>query len=165
VRADQKVAADALLGELSQAEVSRISFAEARRLCPILRDDYLCEAIWDGETKDIDVATLHAGFLRMAKVAGADLHCHAPVSAIKRIAGGWHLETPVGEFTAAIVINAAGAWADKVAELAGVSLQGLTPKRRTAMMVEAPFNVPYHDGCMVVDVEEQFYLKPEARLA
>ena len=83
------------------------------------------------------------------------------MAGLRRKAGRWIAETPAGSFEAPIVINAAGAWADRVALLAGVGAMGLAPKRRTAALVE----VPDHDvgtWPLVIEVGERFYFKPDA---
>lgn len=64
--------------------------------------------------------------------------------------------------TASIIVNAAGAWADEVAETAGVRPLGVIPKRRTAVIVDAPEGVDLTGVPMLVDIEERFYVKPEA---
>jgi D-arginine dehydrogenase len=70
--------------------------------------------------------------------------------------------TPAGTFSAPTLINAAGAWADGIAEQAGVRPLGLTPKRRTAFNIPAPPGMDVRDWPMVNDAEEQFYFKPDA---
>jgi len=161
VREDQAGAADALAAELGGA-VTRLSAARARELCPLIREDYAAEALWDDAARDIDVDALHQGFLRMAKAAGAELIAKAGVTSMTREDGAWRLETAAGPILADVVVNAAGAWADEIAALAGAAPVGLTPKRRTALIVAAPEGVDPAPWRMVVDVEEDFYLKPEA---
>lgn len=162
VREDQTAAADALMAELAGAEVSRIDPAKAKALCPLLREEAMAEAIWDDEARDIDVGALHQGYLRAFRDAGGALICDAEALRIERVGDEWRVETPGGEIRAAALINAAGAWADELAALAGARKSGLTPKRRTAMIVAAPEGFDPAPMRMVVGVEEDFYLKPEA---
>jgi D-arginine dehydrogenase len=75
---------------------------------------------------------------------------------------GWIAHTALGEFAAPIVVNAGGAWADEIAALAGVRPAGLTPKRRTAMLLDAPAGLDPSAWPMVVDADEAFYFKPDA---
>ncbi len=112
--------------------------------------------------RDIDVAALHAGFLRHARRAGATLRLDCGLRAARRVDGRWHLETSDGEaVAAAIVVNAAGAWADEVAGLCGVRPLGLQPLRRT--MVQATVEPPAPvDMPLVMEVGGRFYFKPEA---
>ncbi|MEO1687670.1 MAG: FAD-binding oxidoreductase, partial [Pseudomonadota bacterium] len=161
VRDDQAAAADALAAELGDA-VARIPAAEARALCPLIRDGYAAEALWDDAARDIDVDALHQGFLRMARAAGAELIAKAPVSSLARDGDAWRISTPAGDLLADVVIDAAGAWADEVAALAGAAPRGLTPKRRTALIVDLPAGLDPSGWDMAVDVEETFYAKPEA---
>jgi D-arginine dehydrogenase len=60
---------------------------------------------------------------------------------------------------AATVVNAAGAWADQVAGLFGAAPVGLRPLRRSAFMVDAP---PGTTGPMIDDIDQAFYVKPDA---
>jgi D-arginine dehydrogenase len=86
----------------------------------------------------------------------------AEVQSIERRGRSWWLRTPAGTFCASTLINAAGAWADSVAESAGVHPLGLTPKRRTAFNVPVPAGMDIRSWPMINDVGEQFYFKPDA---
>src|ERR1700752_5121248 len=86
----------------------------------------------------MDVADIHQGFLRGLKARGGAVLCGAGGTALDRRNGAWHATTSVGDFAAPVIINAAGAWADKVAALAGAKSVGLVPKRRTAIIVDLP---------------------------
>ncbi|MFZ1425323.1 MAG: FAD-binding oxidoreductase, partial [Geminicoccaceae bacterium] len=61
-----------------------------------------------------------------------------------------------------IVVNAAGAWADHVAALAGLAPLGIVPHRRTAVIVSAPTDMPTTGWPMVEAIGETWYLKPDA---
>ena len=74
----------------------------------------------------------------------------------------WYAETPAGAFAAPVVVNAAGAWCDTVAALAGVAPIGLEPKRRTAFIFDGPADCDVGDWPMVHDIDDAFYLKPDA---
>ena len=85
----------------------------------------------------------------------------AEVTALARAGGLWRAETVAGAYAAPVVINAAGAWCDAVAALAGAAPIGLQPRRRTAFV----FDGPADDGCdwpMLHDIDDFFYLKPES---
>lgn len=156
----QEAAADALEAELGPA-APRVSPDEAVRLCPILRRETLAAALWDDESRAIDVDALHQGYLRLAAARGAELVCKAEIIGAARDGDGWRLETRAGEVRARVLVNAAGAWADPLAELCGVAPAGITPKRRTAMIVDGPEGVDVMTSRMVVGVEEDWYAKPE----
>jgi D-arginine dehydrogenase len=81
---------------------------------------------------------------------------------LSRIGADWQVEVPGQTMRAPIIINAAGAWADVIAKMAGVATKGLRPLRRTALLVDPPAGMVPDAWPMVVDVEEQFYLKPDA---
>ena len=110
---------------------------------------------------DIDVAGLHAAYLRRVRASGGRLICGARVEAAVRRASGWRIETRVGTFEAAILVDAAGAWADELATACGEPPLGITPFRRTLAQLRisppAPPTMP-----LVIDARERFYFKPEA---
>lgn len=111
--------------------------------------------------RDIDVAVLHAACLAGARRAGARLICDAAVTALAREGGGWRIETRAGLLAAAMVVNAAGAWASPVAALAGAAPIAITPHRRTIVqLVTDP--APSADLPLVMDGLGRFYFKPEA---
>lgn len=156
----QEAAADALEAEIG-ATAPRVSVDEAVRLCPLLRRDALVTALWDDESHAIDVDALHRGFLRLATARGAELVCKAEVTGAARDDDGWRLETRAGEIRARVIVNAAGAWADPLAKLCGVAPAGITPKRRTAMIVAGPPEIDVMAIRMAVGVKEDWYVKPE----
>ena len=112
-------------------------------------------------TADIDVAALHQAYLRAARRAGVALLCDAPVRAIERTRAGWSLATPAGPIACAKLVDAAGAWADPLAILAGVRPLGIRAYRRTVAQLRvdpaAPADLP-----LVLDAAGLFYFKPEA---
>jgi D-arginine dehydrogenase len=140
-----------------------IDLADVRRMVPILRPAYAAAAAIEEDAFDIDVHALHHGYLRMLRAQGGTILTDARATAIDRRDGAWRVMTPAGAFAAPIVVNAAGAWADEVARLAGVAPLGLTPMRRTALLVDAP---PGHDPAewpLVGDANHTWYARPEAR--
>ena len=110
---------------------------------------------------DIDVSRLHAAYLKRARARGARLVADARVEQARREGGRWRIETRAGPFEAAILVDAAGAWADEVALAAGESPLGIQPFRRTIAQLRidppAPSSLP-----LVVDARQRFYFKPEA---
>ena len=139
-----------------------IEAAEVLRLCPILRPQIVWRGALNETTADIDVDAVLQGFLRMAKARGAALVTGARVTALDRTRGGWRATTSAGAFEGAMVVNAAGAWADAVARLAGLGALGLTPLRRTAVRVQPAPREGLADWPFVIDVDEAFYFKPDA---
>jgi len=132
-------------------------------LVPALRGDYVAAGLLDAGAMDADVDGLHQGFLRSARARGADIRTAAEVTAIAPTAAGLRVTCASGEaFEAAVVVNAAGAWADRVAALAGAEPVGLQPMRRTVVIVDGPPGRDIRAWPAVIDVDEQFYFKPEA---
>ena len=117
---------------------------------------------WEPDCCDIDVAGLHQLWLGQAARLGAQLFCRARLSSAQHGADGWTLGLEDGrEFTARVLIDAAGAWADPVAEMAGVVPLGLTPLRRTVLQLRMGVPVPA-DLPLVLGFDGSFYFKPEA---
>ncbi|MDU9004353.1 NAD(P)/FAD-dependent oxidoreductase [Sedimentitalea todarodis] len=159
-RKDQSAAMEALHDDLGDA-VAKLDAAEVLMAAPLLRDGYAVGGLFDADASDIDVHALHQHYLRRFRSEGGLLRVDAEVTAIEHD-GGWTVHTSTGSTTAPIVINASGAWADEIAALAGVRRRGLMPKRRTALIVAPPPGIEPQNWPMIVDVEEQFYLKPDA---
>lgn len=160
-RADQAARAAALIAEMGAA-LKPVTALAARDRVPLLRAEYLAEALADDVASDIDVDALHQHYLRGLRAAGSEVTCAAPVRGLARAGDCWKATTPAGDFAAPVIVNAAGAWADEVAALAGLAPIGLQPKRRTALLVAPPEGVAVDDWPMLVDVDEQFYVKPDA---
>ena len=127
-----------------------------------LREGYVAGAVLEPEAEEIDVAALHQGFLRGLRARGGTLMTEAGVTAFARARGLWHAETPAGAYCAPVVVNAAGAWCDAVAACAGVAPIGLQPKRRTAFIFDGPADGGVDGWPMVHDIDDAFYLKPDA---
>jgi D-arginine dehydrogenase len=135
---------------------------EAKKICPLLRDGYAAGAILEPDAADVDVHALHQGYLRQFRARGGTLFTDAGITALQRTSANWIVHTTAGEFAAPIVVNAAGAWADQVAGLAGLGPLGITPNRRTALLVDPPRGVDVDNLPNTIDIEEQFYFKPDA---
>jgi D-arginine dehydrogenase len=142
--------------------VQLIDAAEACAIVPVLRPEKIVAAIHQPGAMDIDVHGLHAAYLRLLRRRGGDLVTAAPVVRLGHSGGLWTATTREGDFTAPIVVNAAGAWADEVAALAGLPPVGLVPKRRTAMIIAAPPGNDVGAWPLTIDAAETGYFKPEA---
>jgi D-arginine dehydrogenase len=114
------------------------------------------------ESMDLDANAIHQGFLRGLRARGGRVVTDAEVLSLERSGGVWRIRTPGESFAAPVVVNAAGAWADAVARLAGVAPIGLVPKRRTALTFNPPEGLQIDGWPMVVDASEAFYFKPDA---
>ena len=135
---------------------------ELRTMVPILRDGYATGGFVNAAAQDIDVAALHQGYLRQLRAAGGTIATDARVSHMDHDGADWHVTAGTIGATAPVVINAAGAWAEQIAALAGAAPIGMVPMRRTAITIAPPAGLAPASLPMIVDCEEQFYLKPEA---
>lgn len=130
---------------------------------PVLRPGYAEAALADVSARDMDVAAIHQAYLKGFRRRGGKIEVNAEVTAFRQLAKGFEVESRVGVFQAEVVVNAAGAWADEIAALADAARIGLVPKRRTAFVFD-PERVIDPAWPLVIDVDEQFYFKPEAGL-
>jgi D-arginine dehydrogenase len=160
----QEALLDAAWSELSpeHRSLQRLNGGDTCALVPVLRPDKVVGAIYEPGEMDIDVHALHSAYLRRLRRQDGQIITDAPVTALTRRGGGWTVTTPGGEFAAPIIVNAAGAWADEVAALAGLPPVGLVPKRRTALIVAAPPGYSIDRWPITIDAAETGYFKPEA---
>jgi D-arginine dehydrogenase len=142
--------------------LSLIEVEEAMARVPLLRAGYVAAAALDSDAMDIDVDALHQGFLRGARAAGATLMTGNKVTNIRQRSRSWVLELRGETVSAPVLVNAAGAWADELAEACGARRIGLQPFRRTALLVDAPAGVDVRSWPAVIDADEEFYFKPDA---
>jgi D-arginine dehydrogenase len=139
--------------------VQLLDAAEVHDRCPILDPEVIAGGYLEPGAMNIDVHALHQGYLSRLRSLGGRIATNSPVTGLRRTGTAWTVTTPSREMGADVVVDAAGAWCDEVAELAGIEPLGLRPMRRTAFMVDIPG--PTNGWPMVVDVDEQWYLKPE----
>ncbi|MDF3837653.1 FAD-dependent oxidoreductase [Cupriavidus basilensis] len=149
------------LGALG-ARAQRLDRAATCELVPVLRADKVLGAVLEPDAADMDVHSLHQGYLRGMRQRGGTLVCNAEVTAIARSQGVWEVQAGGRAYRAPVLVNAAGAWCDVVAGLAGVRPLGLTPKRRSAFVFAPPDAVEIAHWPMFVCFDETWYLKPDA---
>lgn len=146
-----------------ETPVERLDGKAAESAQPLLRAGHIQSALLNRDSYDIDVDALHAAWLRQLRARGGDVRLDSGVTSLERVGSVWRIATTEAELAATWVVNAAGAWADELASLAGAQSVGLVPKRRTVAVVDVPDGVSgVRDTPMVIDVDEQFFLKPEA---
>lgn len=136
--------------------------AEACAMVPFLRPERVAGAVLEAGVADIDVASLHQGYLKGARARGALVLTGQPVEAMTREAGRWRVRTRTDAFEAAVVVDAAGAWADRIGALAGTGPIGLVPKRRTAIVIDAPEGLRTASLPAVDFAGADAYIKPDA---
>ena len=140
-----------------------ISLDRVQAMVPALKPGYAAMAAIEEDCFDIDVASLHQGFLRDVRAAGGTIALRNRAGRIWFADGLWHAETSAGAvFSAPVVVNAAGAWGDAVARIAEVRPLGLQPKRRTALIVD-PGRYDCADWPLVGDADHGWYVRAEAR--
>jgi D-arginine dehydrogenase len=154
---DEKLAS----GLAINPNISELSIDEAAKLFPPLRRDAITRVIYEQGSYNIDVSLLHQAFVRGLRALGGEIAVLTRMErGIRQDGSGWTLETTDGPRSADVVVNAAGAWGDVVAKSAGVQPVGLTPKRRTAFMVNSP-SPGSASWPMAAEAELAWYLKPD----
>lgn len=161
-RIGQEEMAEAFVADFRESGVvlERLDRAALDRLLPGLRPEWTL-GVWEGSCADIDVAGLHALYLKQARAAGAELRTGCPLRRAERTGDGWIVEAGESRVAAGLLVNAAGAWADNVARLAGAPPIGIQPYRRTiAQLVVDP--APSSSMPLVVAIDGQYYFKSDA---
>ncbi len=164
-RSDQLDALDRAEAVLSREidQLERLDADAVTARLPALRPGYAAAALADSSARDMDVAAIHQGYLKGFRRQGGQLLVDAEVTALRPVLNGWEVSCRTGPCRAEVVVNAGGAWADEIAVLAGAARVGLVPKRRTAFIFD-PEEAIDPGWPAVIDVEEEFYFKPDSGL-
>ena len=143
--------------------VQWLEHADLLALLPCLKPEAVAAGLSEPDAADIDVHALHQGYLRGLRQRGGQLLTQAEVTALQRQGDAWAVTLADGRvLQASSIVNAAGAWADVVAGLAGVPPIGLEPRRRTAFTFAVPEGMDASHWPAVIAVDESFYFKPDA---
>jgi D-arginine dehydrogenase len=145
----------------SEGPLRSLSATEAGTLCPALRAELLVGAALDVSAREIDVMALHQGYVRGLAARGGEIRRASPVTSLERTGAAWKVGTPGGTLAAEVVVDAAGAWADQVATLAGVTAAGIRPLRRTLFTSPMQWPGSTEGWPFVADLGERFYFKAE----
>ncbi len=148
--------------DLKAMAFDQISVAEAQAIVPILNPDIVAYAGHATHAEDVDTDLLLQGFLREARSRGAQALTGAKVTGIEKLADGWRVTSAAGTFTGRMLINAAGAWVDQVAVMAGIKPLGFTPNRRSMARIPAPGGHDVSGWPMMFGPGEDWYAKPDA---
>lgn len=140
-------------------DMRSISGDAIQNFLPGVRAHY-CHANYEPECSDIDVAALHNAYLKGAKRRGAIIKVNAPLNSASRSAGQWQVSIGAETLVAPLIINAAGAWADNVAQSCGVRPLGIQPLRRTVVQLRTSPAAP-DDMPLIIDACGNFYFKPQ----
>ena len=143
-------------------EVTLIDAKEVCELVPAMRADRVAGAMFEPDSMDIDVNALHQGFLRGARRRGVRIVLDAELESLEHRNGRWEARTRNGAWEARAIVNAAGAWCDEVARLAGATPVGLVPKRRTVFTFDPPADSGSDAWPLAIDVDEELFFKPDA---
>lgn len=144
-------------------DYARIGREEAHAIIPVLRPEACAAALVDHGSLKLDTDAMLQAHVAALRAGSGTLVTGAQVSAIGREGGGWRVEAAGGSYAAPILVNAAGAWADAIARLAGVTPIGLEPRRRTVISFAAPEGKDVSAWPFTKTVGEGFYLLPEGR--
>jgi D-arginine dehydrogenase len=162
-RDDELDQLDALYADISIfAELERLDQRGVHQLCPLLREDAR-HGLADRNGTRLDPHALLQGNLRTLRSNGGELETASRVSSIERVASAWQVTTERGDaYSAGVLINAAGSWADQVARLAGVEPLGVLPLRRTIITFDAPRGTDLDRLPFAKTVGEELYFAPES---
>lgn len=156
-RAGDDGARDALFADFAGAV--DLEPVDPYALVPGLRADWTL-GVMEASCRDIDVAALHQACLRRFRRRGGVLHLDRRFLAARREGAGWRVETSGGPIACALIVNAAGAWADDVARACAVAPVGIAPLLRTVVQLRVPA-LPSPDLPLVMDLGRRFYFKPQ----
>lgn len=143
-------------------EARWLSVDEACAMVPALRTECIAGAVYEPDAADMDVNAIHDGYLRGVKRHGGTVICDAEITLLKYSGGEWLVQSGDRSWQAPVVLNAAGAWADLVGQMAGAQPIGLVPKRRAAFVFRAEPAFDVKHWPMVYSAGEDWYLKPDA---
>ncbi len=139
--------------------LERLTTDEVRQRCDAVRPEAAVAGIWEPDAADLDVAGIHQAFVRGLRRSGGAISTETELLAAECDTGTWRVQLTKATWEGDVIVNAAGAWGDVVAERCGVRGVGLQPKRRTAFMVRGRSGSERWP--LVVDVDQSFYFKAD----
>lgn len=147
--------------DFADSTVTMVAYdrADLERHVPGLSPEYQ-HGIYEPDCCDIDVGGLHQAYLAAAKRAKAVLWTQSRLTDARRKGDVWQLQMGERRASAPVIVNAAGAWADPVAAMAGAAPLGIRPFRRTVLQLRTdPPVAP--DLPLTLGINGDFYFKPE----
>ncbi|MXX44216.1 MAG: FAD-binding oxidoreductase [Acidimicrobiales bacterium] len=148
--------------EANQVTVTECELLDVERtvaICAALDPEWLAGGVIEYGGFDIDVAGLHQAYVRGARAEGVTILRERGVRELRQQGSDWRVETSEGRLSCSVVVNAAGAWADELAAVAGAQAVGMRPLRRTIFTFSTSFDA--EDWPLVIAADESFYFKPE----
>ena len=146
----------------SGGAIEKVTAARALELAPVLRPERVSAAAYEKGVMDIDVAALHQGYLRGIKRRGGVVICGNRIQRLDRSGTYWQAIAGDTVMSGRVIVNAAGAWAGQIGEMAGAAPIGLVPKRRTAIILDPPPATNVNAMPAIDYVAGDAYLKPDA---
>ncbi len=140
----------------------QLNAAQVKERVAIINTERIVNGVSDPTGGDLDVDAILQGYLKQFRFAGGELVTNIQIDKLERRNGYWYLYTDETQYKAPIIVNATGAWADLLASSAGVEPVGLSPLRRTAVLVDPPTNQDISSWPLTIDVDEGYYFKPDA---
>ncbi|MDA9207631.1 FAD-binding oxidoreductase [Octadecabacter sp.] len=147
--------------DLVTMQLEEISREDALGLMPILNGS-VTRAGYHADAWDLDTDKLVQDFAREIRANGGAVRTTAEVSAVTRTAAGWEVTVGGEVLQAHNVVNAAGAWVDEIAAMAGIAPIGITPMRRSMARIPAPGGHDVSGWPLMFGVSESWYAKPDA---
>lgn len=159
--ADDPTGEAALESELAQDTVEEISVERAKAMFPLLREDRVRRCALETGTGALDVHGVHQTYQNRFRARGGERLLDARVTELGRENGSWWIQAGPHRINARVVVNAAGAWADRIAAMAGIPTVGLQPKRRSVALLPPPEGESMTGWPVIVDAAFRWYAKPE----
>ncbi len=154
--------ADAFARDCADMNLAPMDWDAARAMVPILNPETVSKVGYASHAWDIDTDLLISHFARTARSNGAQIVTKSQVTGLQRSGSNWVATTQNGDFSAPVVVNAAGPWADTLAQMAGVAPKGIVPLRRSMARIPAPENLDVARWPMIFGAGEAWYAKPDA---
>ena len=143
-------------------DLQALDVQQAMRLCPALRKEKIVKAAIEPEAADIDVDLLLQHYVRTLKSLSGKVYLESKVNSLNYANQLWQIDASSGVYSAPVIVNASGAWADVIAEHAGISQLGMMPLRRSAAIVKAADFDDVDRWPVVVSISENWYAKPQS---
>ncbi|MGR3343332.1 MAG: NAD(P)/FAD-dependent oxidoreductase [Paracoccaceae bacterium] len=148
--------------DLGAMAMEPMSFNVARAIVPILNSEVITGIGYHEDSMDVDTDRLIQNFARTVRAHGGKVLTKEKVTEIARTAGGWRVKTGHSEYTASVLINAAGPWVDAIAVMAGIAPIGFAPLRRSIARIPAPAELDISKWPLIFGAGESWYAKPDA---
>lgn len=153
---------DQFAADVTELGLHPIDIDDAYGRVPILKPETVTLAALHEEARDLDTDRMIQDFARVVRGAGGQVVTKAEVTAIRHTGAGWQVTAGGEVYEAKQLVNAAGAWVDRIAALAGVDPIGIIPKRRSMARLPAPGGHDVTTWPMMMGVGEGWYAKPDA---